>query len=284
MKTGLVLEGGAKRGIYTAGVLDIFLEHGIRFDGVIGVSAGAIHGCSFVSEQIGRSIRYNLEYGSDYRFMSLRSWLLSGNVVDTKFCYHDLPERLDRYDYETFKKSSTAFYVTCSNVETGKPEYFRCLDMLAEIDYLRASASLPLVSKIVNIGDKKLLDGGICDSIPLKAFMEMGYSRNVVICTRPAGYRKNPSRLLWLNKLVYRKYPKFAEAIANRHLMYNQELKEIETLEQEGKILVIRPSQKIKIGKMEHNLDIVKQMYDLGRADGEAVWQQVQKFLSADNA
>lgn len=284
MKTGLVLEGGAKRGIYTAGVLDIFLEHGIRFDGVIGVSAGAIHGCSFVSEQVGRSIRYNLEYGNDYRFMSLRSWLLSGNVVDTKFCYHELPEKLDRYDYETFKKSSTAFYVTCSNVETGKPEYLRCLDMLAEIDYLRASASLPLVSKIVNIGGKKLLDGGICDSIPLKAFMKMGYDRNVVICTRPSGYRKKPSALTWLNKIVYRKYPKFVEAIANKHLMYNQELEEIEALEQEGKILVIRPSQKIKIGKMEHNLDIVKQMYDLGRADGEAVWQQVQKFLSADDA
>lgn len=284
MKTGLVLEGGAKRGIYTAGVLDVFLEHGIRFDGVIGVSAGAIHGCSFVSEQIGRSIRYNLEYGNDYRFMSLRSWLLSGNVVDTKFCYHELPEKLDRYDYETFKKSSTAFYVTCSNVETGKPEYLRCLDMLAEIDYLRASASLPLVSKIVNVGGKKLLDGGICDSIPLKAFMKMGYDRNVVICTRPSGYRKKPSCLTWLNKIVYRKYPEFVKAIANRHLMYNQELEEIETLEKEGKILVIRPSQKIKIGKMEHNLDIVKQMYDLGRADGEAVWQQVQKFLSADDA
>lgn len=156
--------------------------------------------------------------------------------------------------------------------------------MLAEIDYLRASASLPLVSKIVNIGDKKLLDGGICDSIPLKAFMKMGYDRNVVVCTRPSGYRKKPSGLTWLNKIVYRKYPKFVEAIANRHLMYNQELEEIEALEQEGKILVIRPSQKIKIGKMEHNLDIVKQMYDLGRADGEAVWQQVQKFLSADDA
>ncbi len=283
MKTGLILEGGAKRGIYTAGVLDIFLEHGIRFDGVIGVSAGAIHGCSYVSEQIGRSIRYNLNYGNDYRFMSFRSWLLSGNVVDTKFCYHELPEKLDVFDYKTFEKSKTAFYVTCSNVETGKPEYIRCLDMLAEIDYLRASASLPVVSKMVKIGGKKYLDGGICDSIPLRAFMNIGYDRNVVVCTRPRGYRKKPSKMSWLTKLVYRQYPDFVKAAENRHLMYNQELDDIEQLEKEGKVLVIRPSQTIKIGKMEHNLDIVRQMYDLGRADAEEIWPQVQQFLSAEN-
>ena len=174
MKTGLVLEGGAKRGIYTAGVLDVFLENGISFDGVIGVSAGAIHGCSYVSGQAGRSIRYNLNYGNDYRFMSFRSWLLSGNIVDVKFCYHDLPEKLDPFDNEAFENSPAKFYVVCSNVETGQPEYIRCRNMTTEIDYLRASASLPLVSKIVNIGGKRLLDGGIVDSIPVRAFMNMG--------------------------------------------------------------------------------------------------------------
>ena len=284
MKTGLILEGGAKRGIYTAGVLDVFLEHGIRFDGVIGVSSGAIHGCSYVSEQIGRSIRYNLNYGGDYRFMSFRSWLLSGNMVDTKFCYHELPEKLDVFDYKTFKKSKTAFYVTCSNVESGQPEYIRCLDMLAEIDYLRASASLPVVSKMVKIGGKKYLDGGICDSIPLRAFTNMGYNRNVVICTRPRGYRKKPSKMTWLTKLIYRRYPNFVKAAENRHLMYNQELDYIEQQEKEGKIMVINPSKTIKISKMEHNLDIVRQMYDLGRSDAEEIWPQVQQFLSTDNA
>ena len=148
-KTGLILEGGAKRGIYTAGVLDVFLENGINFDGVIGVSAGAIHGCSFVSKQIGRSIRYNMKYGNDYRFMSFRSLLLSGNIVDTKFCYHDLPEKLDPFDNKTFMKSNTNFYVVVSNLETGLPEYIHCKDLFKEIDYLRASASMPFVSKIV---------------------------------------------------------------------------------------------------------------------------------------
>ena len=279
MKTGLVLEGGAKRGIYTAGVLDVFLENGISFDGVIGVSAGAIHGCSYVSGQIGRSIRYNLNYGNDYRFMSFRSWLLSGNIVDVKFCYHDLPEKLDPFDNEAFENSPSKFYVVCSNVETGQPEYICCRNMTSEIDYLRASASLPVVSKIVNIGGKKLLDGGITDSIPVRAFMDMGYEKNVVIQTRPQGYRKEPARLRWLTRLVYRRYPRFVEAVLNRHRMYNRELDEIAAWEKAGKVLVIRPSRTVRISKMERNLETVKEMYDLGRADGEAALDRVRNFL-----
>ena len=280
MKTGLVLEGGAKRGIYTAGVLDIFMEQGVTFDGVIGVSAGAIHGCSFVSGQVGRSIRYNLEYGNDYRFMSFRSWLLSGNIVDVKFCYHDLPEKLDPFDNETFENSPTKFYVVCSNVETGRPEYIHCHNMTSEIDFLRASASLPLVSRIVEVGGKKLLDGGICDSIPIQAFINMGYGRNVVVLTRPDGYRKGPSHLQWLTRLVYRKYPNFVNAVLHRHEMYNQELDEIERLEKEGKIFVLRPSKKINISKMESNLDIVKDMYDLGRQDAQEALEKIKSFLA----
>ena len=280
MKKGLVLEGGGKRGIYTAGVLDIFMEQGISFDGVIGVSAGAIHGCSFVAEQIGRSIRYNLEYGNDYRFMSWRSWLLSGNIVDVKFCYHDLPQKLDPFDNQAFESSSTKFYVVCSNLETGKPEYIQCHNMTSEIDFLRASASLPVVSRIVKVGGKKLLDGGICDSVPVQAFINMGYDKNVVILTRPKGYRKEPAHLQWLTKLVYRKYPNFVEAVLKRHEMYNREIQEIENLEKEGKILVVRPSKTIKISKMEANLEVVKDMYDLGRYDAENTLEKIKAFLS----
>lgn len=280
MKTGLVLEGGAKRGIYTAGVLDVFLENEIVVDGVIGVSAGAIHGCSFVAGQIGRSIRYNMAYGNDYRFMSVRSWIQSGNVVDVKFCYHDLPEKLDPFDNEAFKKSKTAFYVVCSNVESGQAEYILCNDLFKEIDYLRASASLPFASKIVEFGDKKLLDGGITDSIPLKAFEKMGYERNIVIETRPLGYCKKPSRNGWLAKLVYRHYPAFINAIKKRHEMYNQELDYINEAEKQGKALVIRPSRYIKINKMEQNLEIVKEMYELGRSDAMAKLEDIKVFLN----
>lgn len=280
MKTGLVLEGGGKRGIYTAGVLDVLLENGIMTDGVIGVSAGAIHGCSYVAGQIGRSIRYNMKYGKDYRFMSLRSWIESGNVVDVDFCYHELPEKLDPFDNEAFKKAKTAFYVVCSNVESGKPEYIRCRDLFKEIDYLRASASLPFASKIVNFGGKKLLDGGVTDSIPLQAFEKLGYDKNIVIETRPAGYRKKAAGNSWLTKLVYRKYPNFVRAVKVRHEMYNQELDYINEAEKQGRVLVLRPSRLVNIGKMEQDLSVVKQMYDLGRSDAEAKLTEIREFLS----
>ena len=279
MKTGLVLEGGGKRGIYTAGVLDVFLENGISFDGVIGVSAGAIHGCSYVSEQMGRSIRYNLKYGNDYRFMSFLSWLLTGNVVDTKFCYHTLPEKLDPFDNQTFMNSKTDFYVVCSNVETGKPEYILCKDMIKEIDYLRASASLPFVSRIVKLNGKKYLDGGITDSIPFAAFKEMGYDKLVVITTRPKLYRKKPFIWTWLAKLRYKKYPKFIEAILNRHKMYNQEVEKLQKLEESGEVLVIRPSRLIKISKMEKDLGKVDEMYRLGREDAYQMLDNVLGYL-----
>ncbi len=280
MTTGLVLEGGGKRGIYTAGVLDVFGENGVGFDGVIGVSAGAIHGCSYVAGQVGRSIRYNLKYGHDYRFMSFRSLILSGNMVDAKFCYEDLPERLDPFDHEAFESSGCKFYVTCSNLESGQAEYVYCPDLRKRhIDYLRASASLPLVSKIVEIDGKKYLDGGICDSIPLQAFMDLGYERNVVVLTRPQGYRKPANRWIWPARLKYRKYPAFVKALANRHLMYNSELDLVSDMESQGKALIIRPSRKINISKMERNLDKVKEMYELGRADAQRVLPQVREFL-----
>ena len=193
MKTGLVLEGGAMRGIYTAGVLDVFLEHGIHFDGVIGVSAGALHGCSFVSEQKGRSLRYIKKYRNDKHFMSWWSLLHTGEVVGKQFCYHDIPERLDPFDYEAFVKSDTDFYATCTNVETGKAEYIKITDMLSQVDAMRASASMPYVSKIVDYNGMKLLDGGCADSIPVEAFYKMGYERRVVVLTREAGYRKKTS-------------------------------------------------------------------------------------------
>ena len=157
MKTGLVLEGGGVRGIYTAGVLDVFMEHGITFDGVIGVSAGAIHGCSYLSNQKGRSIRYYKKYCNDPRFMSFKNWIKTGDIVGADFCYRQLPDELDIYDHEQFYKNTSDFYVTCSNVETGKPEYIQIKDMKTQIDALRASASLPYFSRVVEINDKKYL-------------------------------------------------------------------------------------------------------------------------------
>lgn len=280
MKSCLVLEGGAKRGIYTAGVLDVFLENNIVADAVIGVSAGAIHGCSYAAKQKGRSIRYNLKYNDDYRFMSFKSLIKTGNMVDTEFAYHELPDTLDPFDHEAFEKSETKFYATCTNLETGKPEYVFCPNLRNDyIDYLRASASMPLVSQIVEMNGKKYLDGGIADSIPIKAAINMGFEKNIVVLTRPSGYRKHKFSMLWLAKIVYRKFPNFIKALKVRHEDYNQTLDYIKELEDSKKILVIRPSKLIKISRMETNPEIIKQMYELGRSDGLNMLAKVREFI-----
>ena len=281
MKTCLVLEGGAKRGIYTAGVLDILLENNIITDGVIGVSAGAIHGCGYISRQIGRGIRYNLKYNNDYRFMSFKSWLKTGNMVDTEFAYHELPEKLDVFDNQTFKKSATKFYVTCTNLKTGKAEYILCPDMSGKyMDYLRASASMPFLSKIVEIDGNLYLDGGIADSIPLNAAFNLGYDKNIVVQTRPEGYRKKAAKFVWLAKLVYRKFPKFIAAFTNRPAIYNQELDNIKNLAEQGKNFVIKPSRFINIKHAETNPEIIKAMYNLGRDDAKKQLAALKIFLA----
>lgn len=278
-KTGLVLEGGGMRGIYTAGVLDVFMENGITFDGVIGVSAGAIHGCSYVSGQRGRSIRYYKKYYRDKRFMSYWNFFRTGDIVDEKFCYHDLPEVLDPYDYDAFNASETEFYVTCTNVETGKPEYLKVTDMKDQVDLMRASASLPYVSRIVEAGGMKLLDGGCSDSIPVRAFMNLGFKRCVVVLTRQQGYVKKPERS-GLAKLFYRRYPEFVKSIENRPRTYNRTIRDIERLEKKGKIFVIRPSKELKIGRMSHDLKEITETYEAGRRDAKkcikelAAWKE----------
>ncbi|MBO5203634.1 MAG: patatin family protein [Clostridia bacterium] len=279
-KTGLVLEGGGMRGIYTAGVLDVFMEKGLRFDGVIGVSAGAIHGCSFLSGQMGRSIRYYKKYCSDPRFMSMRSFITTGNVVGVDFCYHELPDKLDIYDHDAFLRNvkDTAFYATCTNVETGKPEYCRITDMRTQIDYLRASASLPYLSRLVEINGKKYLDGGCTDSIPVEAFRKMGYERNVVVLTRPADHVRKPEHKLMAG-LMYRKYPAFVRALRSHHLRYNRTTRRIAELEREGSIFVIRPAESLNIGRLEKDPENIQRVYDIGRADGEKYMAQLEKWL-----
>lgn len=280
MKTGLVLEGGAHRAIYTAGVLDVLAENKIHFDGVIGVSAGAIHGCAFVSRQIGRSINYTLKYANDKRYMSFYSLITTGNMVGEQFCYHDLPDKLFPFDHETFEKSSTAFYVTCTNLQTGKAEYVRCEELRDKMPYLRASASMPFVSKISIINNVPYLDGGIADSIPVRAFQNMGYERCVVVQTRADGYQKKPNKLTWLAYLLYRRFPRFIEAIKNRHIMYNNELADIENMRKNNQVFVIRPSKFVKISHTEKNIQILREVYELGREDATNALPKLINFLS----
>ena len=279
MKTGLVLEGGGVRGIYTAGVLDVLMEHGIDVDGVIGVSAGAIHGCSYFSRQHGRSLRYYKNYCHDPRFMSFQSWLKTGDIVGAKFCYDTIPNELDLYDYEAFNQNPASFYVVCTNVETGKAEYFQLTDMKRDIDYMRASASLPYFSKLVELDGKKYLDGGCSDSIPLHSMEKIGYERNIVVLTRDESYEKKDEFTL-LAKLVYRKFPKFVQALLSRSKVYSQQLQYIKKRELEGNAFIIRPSEPLEIGRLEKNPEEVQKIYDIGRKDALDKIDALKNWLS----
>ncbi len=278
---GLVLEGGAMRAIYTAGVLDVFMEEGIWPDGLIGVSAGAIHGSVYLGNQPGRTIRYYKKYCRHKKFMSFYSLLTTGDIVGKQFCYHDLPDRLDPFDYDTFAKSSTAYYVVCTDLGTGKPVYRRCTDLHTEMEYMRASASMPYVSKIVRIEGQKLLDGGVADSIPLLAFEQMGYDKNIVVLTQPEGYRKKPQKP-WLAKLFYRKYPHFIKTLLRRHTVYNQTVEEVEKRAARGAIFLLRPSADLQIGRMERDPARLEAQYNLGRKDAIAALPALKEWMNKE--
>ena len=280
-RIGLVLEGGGMRGMYTAGVLDVLMEKNICLDGVIGVSAGAIHGCNYVSGQIGRSVRYNLKYINDKRYMSLESLIKTGNLFNKEFCYSQVPDKLSPFDYDTFleREATIPFYVTCTNLETGKAEYIRCRDFKKDMDFMRASASLPLLSEIVEADGMKLLDGGTCDSIPVDYFRSIGYGKNIVVLTRPEGCRKKPDRAIALIKLVYKDYPNYVKACEERYIKYNQTLDKLEEYEKRGEVLIIRPTRHIKISRVEKNTDKLKYIYKMGRHDTGILLEKIISFV-----
>ena len=280
MKTGLVLEGGGMRGLFTAGVMDVMMEHGIRFDGIVGVSAGASFGCNYKSHQIGRVLRYNVRFKDDPRYMGLRSLLRTGNLVADEFSYHTLPKKLDVFDFDTYNSDPTEFHVVCTDVETGKPAYHRldCMDDKG-LEWIRASASMPLVSKPVNIDGKLLLDGGISDSIPLRYFQEQGFERNLVILTQPKGFFKKRTKLMPLFHLFSPRYPAIVQAMSRRHLMYNEELAYLEEQERLGKILLIYPQDTLPIGRTEQNETKMRRVYAMGRAKAEEMLSAIQAFV-----
>ena len=280
-KIGLVLEGGGHRGIYTAGVLDTFAENKISFDGIMGVSAGCVHGASFLSGQIGRSIRYTTKYCNNSNYMGIGSLITTGNFFNEKFCYYDLPETLDPFDNDTFDKNQTQFFAVCTDVKTGSAIYHECETLKGEkIKWLQASASMPLVSKIIKIEDNLLLDGGIADSIPIKKMQELGFEKNIVILTQEAGYRKNPNSLLPIIKLVYKKYPKLIEAIENRHIIYNQQLEFLEEQEKLGNVIIIGPSEKPTASRTEKDKEKILETYNLGKKDALSIIKNIIEYTN----
>ena len=280
MKKGLVLEGGAMRGLFSAGVTDLMMEEKIVFDGLIGVSAGACFGCNYKSEQIGRALRYNLDYCADKRYCSVHSLIKTGDMYGAEFCYHELPEKLDIFDKEAFEKNPMEFYIVCTDVEEGVPVYHR-MDTVSydELEWMRASASMPLVSRIVEVGGKKMLDGGVSDSVPVKYFQSIGYEKNVVVLTQPRSYRKKKNSLMPLIKTALRKYPKLIEAMAVRHELYNETLDYIWSEEKKGNVFVICTDEALPIKRTEHRTEVLKEVYDLGRSVAKRQMSELKEFL-----
>ncbi len=278
-KKGLILEGGAMRGLFTAGILDVMMENELRPDGIVGVSAGACFGCNVKSHQVGRAIRYNKRFARDSRYCSLSSLLKSGDIFNAEFAYHTVPTLYDPFDNETFETDPMEYHIVCTDVLTGKAVYKNCKQGGQNFfDWVRASASMPVVSNVVEIDGYKLLDGGMADSIPLQYFESQGYNKNVVILTQPEGYIKKASKAMPLIRLALRKYPAVVEAMKNRHIMYNNQLKYVKEAENRGEILVIRPEKPIPIGHICHNPEQMQAAYDMGREHGEKHLEKIRNF------
>ena len=277
-KVCLVLEGGALRGIYSAGVIDVFMKKNICVDAIIGTSAGALFGVNYVSKQKERVLRYNKHYCKNKNYMGFYSLLTTGNIMNKEFCFNKLIYELDPFDFETYNKSKTKFYATVTNLDTGEAEYPQIKDLEKDSEYLRASGSMPLVSKIVEVNGNKYLDGGIADSIPVQKALDMGYGKVIVVTTRPIEYRKKKSAI-WPYKLLYKEYPKFIDKVSKRYQEYNETVENIINLEQEEKIFVIRPTKKVKISKIEKNPERIETQYQLGVNDALKKLEELEKYL-----
>ncbi|MCI8342361.1 MAG: patatin family protein [Firmicutes bacterium] len=276
---GLILEGGGMRGVYTAGVLDFFIEKGIELSPIYAVSAGACHACSYISKQKGRAYATNVDYIKDKRYASIKSLIKTGDYFGAEFVYKTIPEKLNAYNYDAFDEYDGNFYVVVTNCETGKAEYIKIGDMRKDIDFIRASSSLPLLSQMVEICGKKYLDGGMSDSIPIKKAIKDGSRKNIVILTRDKSYRKEKNKLINLIKIKYKKYPLLIKAMASRHTKYNSTLEFVEKEKAAGRAYVIRPRKPVEIGRLEKDSKKLKNLYNQGYDDAKRHFKRLLMFL-----
>ena len=281
MKTGLVLEGGAMRGMYTAGVLDTFLDEGIRVDGVVGVSAGAIFGVNYVSEQRGRTLRYSQRFNGDKRYMGYGNLLKTGNIVNTEFAYGTMPRELDIFDEETYEASGMQFTAVVTNLDTGEAEYLSVGNVYEQMDTLRASGSMPFFSQPVPIGEKRYLDGGVADPIPYEKALELGYDRLIVVLTQDITYRKKAMSPL-LIRTFYHKYKAFEQALIHRHTAYNESVEHLHALREEdpARFFILQPSVPIVIGRLEKDPAELQRVYDIGVSDCHAAMGELKDWLA----
>jgi len=280
MKVGLVLEGGAMRGMYTAGVIDAFLDNAVHVDGILGVSAGACFGCNLFSGQRGRVLRYNKRFMGDPRNVSIRSLITTGDIINREFAYYVIPTQYDIFDEEAFEKNGGEYWVVVTNVETGEAEYMQMHHLLRDIEMMRASASMPFCSRMVEINGQKYLDGGIADSIPTRQMLRMGYEKVIVVLTQPDSYRKGPMNPLMI-KAFYRKYPNLCKTLLERHERYNAQVEEVRRLEEEGKVFVIRPKDLLGIKRLEKDSAELERVHGLGLRDANEAMAALKEYLRA---
>lgn len=263
-KTGLVLEGGGMRGVFTCGVLDYFLDQGITFPYTIGVSAGACNGLSYMSGQRGRAKYSNIDMMEKYQFIGMKYLWTQHSILDQKLLYQDFPERLVPYDFEAYRNNPGEFEMVTTNCLTGKACYLsEKKDWDRMIDIARASSSLPYVCPIAYVDGIPMLDGGIVDSIPVERARALGYEKNVVVLTRNKGYRKK-NQDLRIPHFIYKKYPRLRVVLSRRCACYNEQLELVERLEEEGKIIVIRPENPVVVDRIEKNIKKLEDLYQEG--------------------
>ena len=278
-KIGLILEGGGMRGIYTAGVLDFFIEKNIEVDITIGVSAGSCHASSYLSKQYKRAYNATVDYINDKRYLSFSNLIKTGSIFGMDFMFNKIPNELNIYDYDTFAKSKSKFVVVATNCETGSPEYFELKDLKKEIIYMQASCSIPMFANIVEIDDFKLVDGGVSDSIPIEYSLNQGYKKNIVVLTRDITYKKNKQKFLSIVNRKYKKYPNLIKAIENRHLNYNKSLNLVNQLEKDGDVLVIRPKKPVNVSQIEKNAKKLTALYEEGYDDAKELYDKILDFI-----
>lgn len=281
MKTGLVLEGGGFRCMFTAAIIDVMMEHGLAPDGIVGVSAGSAFGVNMKSRQPGRALRYNKRFARSLRYTSWLSWLLTGNLVNARFAYHTVPTRHDIFDAEAYKNNPMEFFCVCTDVDSGHAVYKQLTEVNHEmLEWIRASASLPVVARIVKIGEKRLLDGGISDSIPLKFFQQRGYERNIVILTQPRSYRKKQMSIIGLVSFWLRRHPNVRLALCRRPQMYNEQLRYVAEQERLGQTLVLAPDEPLAIADVTRDPAEIQRVYDIGRRYALQHIEEIREFLT----
>ena len=278
-KIGLILEGGGMRGIYTAGVLDFFIEKNIEVDITIGVSAGSCHASSYLSKQYKRAYNASVDYINDKRYLSFSNLIKTGSIFGMDFMFNKIPNELNIYDYDTFAKSKSKFVVVATNCETGSPEYFELKDLKKEIIYMQASCSIPMFANIVEIDNFKLVDGGVSDSVPIEYSLNQGYKKNIVVLTRDITYKKNKQKFLPILNRKYKKYPNLVKAIENRHLNYNKSLNLVNQLEKDGDVLVIRPKKPVNVSQIEKNAKKLTALYEEGYDDAKELYDKILDFI-----